>query len=158
MAGRLNGGGMAMQNLPQAQKEAKAQKSSRMQLRPSGCKHCGNETHTTFGCYQKEKKRMIVKSTLKAHKPIKKIGKLGRKWINARNKWVKNNPPNHQGYWKCALRISPLCQKWVTIETLTVDHTHGRLGDLLTDQSNLQASCWPCNELKGSRELQELRP
>lgn len=69
-------------------------------------------------------------------------------WAKTRKQWVKENPGNHQGYWECYL-----CDKWVTLDNLTVDHVIPRSNrpDLRYEQSNLKPCCWECNTEKGSK-------
>lgn len=117
------------------------------------CKKCGSTNHTVTWCFQTQKKPILVK------KRLKQIGKKGAAWITARHEWIKNNPPNHQGYWECYLKISPNCIPWIDIDQLTLDHVVARSKDStkLTDQTNLAPACYPCNEMKASKDLEELR-
>ena len=89
---------------------------------------------------------------------MKRVGKRTAQWIEARHEYIKNNPPNHQGYWRCYLQISPNCLRYVDKDTLTLDHVESRTRapEKLTEQTNLKPACGPCNELKGSRGLEEL--
>lgn len=71
-------------------------------------------------------------------------------WRKARRLWIKNNPPNHQGYWECYI-----CHKWIDESELTVDHMVARSSDPSQRyiQENLRACCWECNGKKGSKHL-----
>lgn len=87
----------------------------------------------------------------KPRKPIKRIGKVAKKWIETRNKWIKNNP----GPWQCYLKLSPMCLKSLSVDTLTLDHIQprSRRPDLRFEYANLGPACLHCNNLKGSRVL-----
>lgn len=69
-------------------------------------------------------------------------------WLRVRREWVKDNPPNHQGYYVCAL-----CGKPLHFSDMEVDHIDGRLGDRLVDKANLQPTHAWCNRKKGSRKI-----
>ena len=66
-------------------------------------------------------------------------------WAKARREFMKNNPPNHQGYWECKR-----CGKWT--DSIEVDHIIPRSRDpsLRFEQANLQVLCPKCNSIKGS--------
>lgn len=110
------------------------------------CHFCGLRSHWPYQCYKNPKNKKFMK----------KSGKYTKQWLTTRQKWIKDNPPNHQGYWICYLQISPECQKFLTIDTLTLDHMHSRSrhSDERFKQSNLQPCCYPCNELKGSKDVE----
>ena len=69
-------------------------------------------------------------------------------WLKVRKEWVKENPPDHAGYYVCGI-----CGKPVHFSDMEVDHIDGRLGRNLVDKENLQPSHVLCNRLKGSRKL-----
>ena len=69
-------------------------------------------------------------------------------WLRVRKEWVKENPPDHAGYYVCGI-----CGKPVHFSDTEVDHIDGRLGRNLVDKENLQPSHVLCNRLKGSRKL-----
>ena len=69
-------------------------------------------------------------------------------WLRVRKEWVKENPPDHAGYYVCGI-----CGKPVHFSEMEVDHIDGRLGRNLVDKENLQPSHVLCNRLKGSRKL-----
>ena len=69
-------------------------------------------------------------------------------WLIVRKEWVKENPPDHAGYYVCGI-----CGKPVHFSDMEVDHIDGRLGRNLVDKENLQPSHVLCNRLKGSRKL-----
>lgn len=119
---------------------------------PVRCKHCESVQHTQFYCRLKPRK--AIKRTR-----LKRVGKVTNKWIATRKVWVKNNPPDANGNWHCYLQIAPDCHITVNAETLNVDHIKSRVRrpDLRFDQSNLNAACSPCNKLKGSRDLEEVK-
>lgn len=77
---------------------------------------------------------------------MKQIGKVGKEWIKIRKAWLKAHPPNHEGYYICAI-----CGKWIT--TVEVDHIRPRSNrpDLRFEFDNLQPLCHRCNTEKGSK-------
>jgi len=89
---------------------------------------------------------------------MKRLGKVGKQWIADRKEWISNNPPNHQGYWECYLKIAPDCLGSIDIDQLTLDHvvSRTRSPDKRRNQTNFKPACGPCNQLKGSRDLEEL--
>lgn len=117
------------------------------------CKFCKRMGHYSYQCYANPKK--VLKRT-----PIKKHGKHAKQWLITRATWIRKNPPKLQGqFWECYLQIHPRCPKLVDIKHLTLDHIVSRSRDpsLRYTASNLRPSCMPCNELKGSRGLDELQ-
>lgn len=69
-------------------------------------------------------------------------------WLRVRKEWVKENLPDHAGYYVCGI-----CGLPVHLSDMEVDHIDGRLGRNLVDKENLQPSHSKCNRLKGSRKL-----
>jgi 5-methylcytosine-specific restriction endonuclease McrA len=80
--------------------------------------------------------------------PLNRVGRKTKRWIRVRREWVKLNPPDHQGGYLCAL-----CGTWVSKEYMELDHilSRTRAPELEFELSNLQPTCSPCNEAKGSR-------
>ncbi len=120
--------------------------------KPKPCKYCGQKTHTSLTCRAKPRKAIIVK------KIINRVGPVTAKWIETRHRWIQLNPPDQDGYWTCYLHISPFCPSRVDIYELTLDHvkSRSRHPELRFDLSNLKPACGACNELKGSRDLEEI--
>jgi 5-methylcytosine-specific restriction endonuclease McrA len=118
------------------------------------CKYCGNRGHFPYACYKNPKNQ--------AGRPkLKKAGKYAKQWIVTRNTWIRKNPPPIDGkYWLCYLRISPLCPGQIDASMLTLDHVVSRSRDPSKrfSMDNLQPCCWHCNTLKGSKDLEEVRP
>lgn len=83
-------------------------------------------------------------------KPLKRIGKVTKRWIETRHEWIKANPAP----WNCYL-----CSKPLEIDTLTLDHvkSRSRNPELRFELSNLQPACLSCNVDKGSKDLDDLR-
>ena len=90
---------------------------------------------------------MIIKKS-KPSKKKKPIGKVTKKWLKTRTLWLKNNPPNHQGYYICYI-----CNKWIDKAEITIDHIipRSKAPELRFDPSNLMACCYNCNNNKGSK-------
>lgn len=127
------------------------------------CKNCGSSftQFTTVNnlcnrCQYNKMLRLRANSKTKA-KPIQKIGKKARMWMDTRKEWIKLNPPQ-DGYWECYLRISPMCSKVVTIDDLSLDHVKTRSShpELRYDLNNIKPACYPCNSMKGSVKLEKL--
>lgn len=70
------------------------------------------------------------------------------KLTRIRKRWRKLNPPNHQGYYTCAL-----CFRWVHESEMSLDHIlpRSRRPDLVLEITNLQPTHYLCNSKKGSR-------
>lgn len=81
---------------------------------------------------------------------MKSKGKYGLLWEKARNEWIRQNPPNHEGYYTCWL-----CGSWVKAEEMELDHikSRTRASHLRFVQSNLAPSHHICNQEKGSTEI-----
>lgn len=90
---------------------------------------------------------------------LKPISDKSRAKRDATNKeWFALNPSDENGQWKCYLHISPNCYGWVNASTLKIEHVKSKVRrpDLKYTVSNLKPACGPCNELKGSRDVEEL--
>lgn len=112
------------------------------------CKFCGQTNHFPYQCRLNPKKKKYLKSQ----------GKTAKQWKVTRDTWIKKNPPSHEGYWECYLKIHPNCPRWLDIYSLTLDHVVPRSkdGSIKFSQSNLKPACSWCNEMKGSRKLDEV--
>lgn len=118
------------------------------------CKHCGLMGHFSYQCFTNPKK--ALKRTR-----INKIGKNTKQWFITRATWIKKHPPTIDGqYWECYLRIHPWCPVRLDIEHLTLDHVVSRSRDPSKRfaQDNLKPACIYCNEMKGSKNVEDLRP
>lgn len=75
-----------------------------------------------------------------------------------RDKWLLANPPDQNGQWECYLQISVHCPRFVTRETLNLEHVKpkNKYPELKHEIGNIRPACQPCNKLKGSFELDEL--
>lgn len=121
------------------------------------CRHCGGWGHYSYTCSQNPKRAL---KRLK-RSPINKVGKTTKQWFVTRATWIKKNPPPIENkYWICYLRIHPSCRGQIDITHLTLDHIVSRTRDpsLRFKLSNLKPACLPCNGLKGSRSLEQVRP
>ena len=120
---------------------------SRFPTKP--CRYCGSRGHFPYQCFKNPKRKQTLKP----------VGKTTKQWLITRATWIRNNPPNHQGYWKCYMpKHHPLCPIWLDKYDLTLDHVVARSRDKskLFDQDNLQPASIYCNQMKGSRKLDEL--
>lgn len=146
------------------------------------CKFCGDPKPNHFPYTCPKNPKVIARRTApqqrppiaRSQKPLKRtrlnpIGKVTQAWIDARAEWIANNPPDKNGYWYCYLRIHPWCPYRLTndkdrvdrnVGMLTLDHVVSRTHDASrrTDQTNLRPACGYCNEMKGSRNLEDVKP
>lgn len=81
--------------------------------------------------------------------PLRRLGPVGKQWLQVRKAWVKLHPPNHQGYYICAL-----CGRWVPEKVMELDHIvpRSRAPELRFVLENLQPTCHACNTTKGSSQ------
>lgn len=112
-----------------------------MPVRTKPCKYCESDRHTSLQCFQRPKK------PINKRKPLKKIGKVGKKTASAVAKWKRTQKPNHEGYFECYI-----CGKWITY--LEAEHvkSKARHPGLRTDPNNLKPTCDECNEKKRSND------
>lgn len=109
-------------------------------------------TNRCAKCTEKRRKERSKakppKPLKRSTKPIKKLGKKGVKWLSFRKKWLKNHPPNHQGYYTCYI-----CLRQIPAEEITLDHVipRSRRPDLVFDENNVRPACGQCNTDKGSK-------
>lgn len=128
------------------------------------CKHCGLMGHFSYACYRNPKRalKQLKRTALKrSTKPINKIGKTTKQWFITRATWIKKHPPTIDGkYWICYLQIHPWCPVRLDIEHLTLDHVVSRSRDasLRFNQDNLKPACIYCNNEKGSKSLEQVKP
>lgn len=110
--------------------------------------------HFPYQCYTNPRK--ALKRT-----PIKKVGKQTKQWLITRATWIKKNPPPIEGkYWICYLKIHPWCPIRLDVTHLTLDHVVSRSRDvkLRFNLDNLKPACTYCNNQKGSRSLDKVKP
>lgn len=113
------------------------------------CVQCGR-SFARFNSLQR--KCGLCAKNMTAKKPMKRLGKIGKQWLSDRQQWIKDNPPDHQGYWYCVIG-----NKALTIDSLTVDHdiSRGRDQSKRREQRNLQPMCAYHNNAKGSLSTAE---
>lgn len=109
-------------------------------MKQKPCSYCGKDNHNSLQCF--DKPRIPLRTGINA-----------AKWKRARTKWLKNNPPSHEGYYYCYL-----CGVALTMDTVTLDHrkARSRYPGLRYEQTNLSPCCSNCQQLKGSKDLSEL--
>jgi 5-methylcytosine-specific restriction endonuclease McrA len=114
------------------------------------CKYCDSLDHTQFYC------RLKPRAVIKAKKSPAKVGKYGKQWLITRASWFERNPADH---YICYLQISPYCLRTMKLKETTLDHIQSRTRhpELRFDLDNLAPCCGPCNELKGSKSLEEVK-
>lgn len=131
------------------------------------CKFCGKTGHFPSGCRLNPKKAMKRGSGMKRSR-MNKDGKQTKQWFITRATWIRKNPPDENGYWYCYLNIHPWCPRRLTIDTdlvskevglLTIDHIVARTRDYSKrfSQDNLRPACSYCNEMKGSKSLDQVK-
>ena len=117
------------------------------------CKFCGGMGHFGYLC------RDNPKNKKNRYSSIKQNGKYAKQWMLTRATWIRNNPPTIQGkFWECYLRIHPWCPVMLDEKTITLDHVVSRSRDPSKrfDADNLRPACIYCNEMKGSKSLDEV--
>ena len=122
------------------------------------CKYCKKTGHFPYQCLSNPKVIARQKTGLK-RTPIKKVGKRTQQWFDARTKWIEDNPPPIENtYWQCYLQIHPWCPVRIDVKHLTLDHVISRSSDpsLRLDPNNLRPACEYCNNMKGSRTLEQV--
>lgn len=126
------------------------------------CKFCHDPmpTHFPYQCLANPKVVLKRKVGLK-RTPLKKVGKQTKQWIITRSTWIRRNPPPIDGkYWICYLQIHEWCPVRIDVAHLTLDHVVSRTRDPSKSftQANLKPACIYCNDKKGSRSLEEVKP
>jgi hypothetical protein len=78
-------------------------------------------------------------------------GKASQKWSRCRGDWLRTNPPDHNGYYQCALG-----DDMVHLSEVTLDHiiTRSRAPELRYVLSNLQPACEWHNYERGSMTME----
>lgn len=111
------------------------------------CKYCSSDKHASWMCFDKPRKTLQSKS-------INKYGKEAVKWMQTRNEWLQQNPPQSPPWTALAGWTCHYCKKFITIEELTLDHKYARSGapHLRYEQSNLVPCCYADNKRKGSMD------
>jgi 5-methylcytosine-specific restriction endonuclease McrA len=120
---------------------------------PKPCSECESLTHSRFSCPNKPRKPLKTSTTLKPKKRMNKVGVTTKQWLAVRSKWLRENPPNYRGNYVCYL-----CGKEVWYTEITLDHvkSRSRHPELRLSVKNLQPCCALCNQMKGSRDLEEV--
>ncbi len=134
------------------------------------CKFCHDPhpNHFPYQCPVNPKVALKRKVGMK-RTPLKKVGKQTKQWFVTRATWIRKNPPDEHGYWYCYLQIHPWCPKKLTIDKdkvgydvgiLTLDHVVARTrdGSKKFSQNNLRPACIYCNNEKGSKSLDQVKP
>lgn len=117
------------------------------------CRSCG----TTFRqfttvqniCGKCQYNKMLAIRKNSNAKPIKRIGKKAKAWVEERNQWIQDHPAK-DGYWVCYLRTTALCPILLDIDQLTLDHVIPRSRGTKTE---IKPACVYCNGDKGSQDL-----
>lgn len=138
------------------------------------CKLCHLEGHFPFQCRLNPKKiiqrsqQQIQRSPIKrSTTPLKRsrikpgAGKHHKQWLIIRATWIqKNPPPIREQFWTCYLQIHEWCPIQLNINSITLDHVVSRSRDpsLRYNLENLRPACIYCNEKKGSRSLDQVKP
>lgn len=113
--------------------------------------YCGSKALKGDYCFNhKPRSPMKQTSTLKRGKPMRKMGKVGKKWLETRDRWFEAG--NKAPYYKCYI-----CGKLLTRSQLTLDHikSRSRHPELRYVLKNLAPCCWDCNTAKGSLDIEE---
>lgn len=115
-------------------------------MKPSPCKTCGSEYHTSLMCPFKPRRSLKTKTPLKTRKAMHRIGKVGAAWLEFRLNWIAMHM-NKDGGWPCHY-----CGTFLTPDILTLDHKTARSKrpDLRLDDDNIVPCCAFDNTRKGS--------
>lgn len=132
------------------------------------CNFCGGTGHFSYACYKNPKVQA-------RRNGLKKNGKYAKQWMVTRSTWIDRNPPPIRGmYWECYLKIHPWCPRLLYDPNnkpdedelrrsralpVTLDHVVSRSRDPSKrfNRDNLQPACIYCNEMKGSRSLDQVK-
>ena len=116
------------------------------------CKHCGGMGHFPYMCSKNPKKSW-------KNNGLKSNGKYAKQWTITRQTWIRNNPMPASG-WICYLQIHPWCPVRLNEKTLTLDHiiSRSRAPSLRFSADNLKPACIYCNNEKGSKSLDQVKP
>jgi 5-methylcytosine-specific restriction endonuclease McrA len=113
------------------------------------CTHCDSLEHFKSNCPKvKPKWKDRVPGPDGRYPPMKSyIVGFKEKWGRCRTKWVKENPPNHAGFYQCHY-----CGLNIPKDEMQLDHKipRSRAPELRFELSNLTPSCGACNLTKGS--------
>lgn len=118
------------------------------------CKYCGGMGHFPYMCYKNPKNKKNRYSSLKAK------GKYAKQWDKTRETWMRQNPPPIRGkFWECYLQIHEWCPRLIDESKLTLDHVvpRSKAPSLRFDQENLKPACIYCNNMKGSKSLEQVK-
>lgn len=112
------------------------------------CKYCGKPGHTVFNCPRKPRKPLVAKSRMR------RVGKIGRKLLDQRTQWFKDNPRPYYECIYCLIVGLPTC---LTKEEANLEHGMSKVRhpELRFVQDNLYISCPSHNQDKGSMNIDE---
>lgn len=82
---------------------------------------------------------------------LNKIGRIGRERIERRQRWIAENPSNHEGAWVCYI-----CQQWVYEGDMELDHVEPKSStsaEVSDSDENLRPTHKWCNQEKGSTRV-----
>ena len=78
-------------------------------------------------------------------------GWKANEWVKRRKQWIREHPPNFQGYWICYL-----CGRWVHETEMALDHLAPKSStkrERAHSDGNLYPTHYLCNQEKGSRRV-----
>jgi hypothetical protein len=112
------------------------------------CRKCGSPNHTGFHCYI-GRKPLKTTATLKATKPMKKIGKVGRATMASNKEFLDSFADDELYCFYCMfIGIEELLER----KCANAEHFYSRARhpELRLDKSKLVIACTPHNAEKGS--------
>lgn len=114
------------------------------------CELCGSIFHYPYQCRLNPKTRKFIRH---------EAPKTRQKRVQTAKAWHEANPPDEYGYWDCYLKISPGCYVRVNLQTLNREHVKPktRHPELKYEVTNIKPACPPCNALKESRDLENIK-
>lgn len=93
----------------------------------------------------------LKRSPLKRFTPIKKVGRVTKYRSNRKKEWIRDHPPDENGYYICHL-----CLKPVHISAMKLEHVlpKGSTPKAIAEaDDNLRPSHTICNSIKGSTRI-----
>lgn len=126
--------------------------------KPKPCKICGVIGHTSINCFARrrrviERGQVVVKRPVARTAGLKRIGKVGNKWLKFRTQWFVDNPPDENGYYHCYYCVAMDVGSNLTRREATLDHwlSRSRHPELRFDETNIVVACQWHNKDKGSK-------
>lgn len=117
------------------------------------CSLCGGTSHTALTCFLRPKKPMQAKKQLKATKPMKKQGKIGKALAQQRKDYLADVPPPYYCIYCQYIGIDiPILAEYLNVEHMKSKAKHAKLRFV---RGNLAISCQGHNAEKGTLDIDQ---